>query len=185
MASEVEICNNALIKLGASRIVALTEDSKNARLCNQIYDQTRDAVLRDHFWNFAMKRVELAELTSTPSFQFDVEYQLPADCLRVLRMEDTDMTFKVEGRKLLTNESTAKILYISRVSDPNEFDALFIEAFSARLAWELCYAITENNTLLQLTQAAYRDKISEARTADAQEGTPDNLEATLWTESRL
>jgi len=35
MASKVDICNSAMNMLGASNIVALTEDSKNARLLNQ------------------------------------------------------------------------------------------------------------------------------------------------------
>ena len=34
MASTVDICNGALNQLGASTILTLTEDSKNARLCN-------------------------------------------------------------------------------------------------------------------------------------------------------
>ena len=33
MASVVQICNSALNQLGASSITALTDDSKNARLC--------------------------------------------------------------------------------------------------------------------------------------------------------
>ena len=34
MASIVDICNGSLNQLGASTILTLTEDSKNARLCN-------------------------------------------------------------------------------------------------------------------------------------------------------
>ena len=43
MASVVDICNSALNQIGASNIIALTEDSKAARLCNQRYDFVRDA----------------------------------------------------------------------------------------------------------------------------------------------
>ena len=57
MASEVDICNRALSKLGAARITSLTEDSVNARACNAMYESVRDAELRAHPWNFAMKRV--------------------------------------------------------------------------------------------------------------------------------
>ena len=38
MASVVQICNGALNQLGASTILTLTEDSKNARLCNARYE---------------------------------------------------------------------------------------------------------------------------------------------------
>jgi len=33
MASTVDICNGALNQVGATTILSLTEDSKNARLC--------------------------------------------------------------------------------------------------------------------------------------------------------
>ena len=36
MASVIEICNSALLQLGAQAITALTENSKNGRLCNKI-----------------------------------------------------------------------------------------------------------------------------------------------------
>jgi len=37
MASVIQICNSALNQLGAGSITALTENSKNARLCNERY----------------------------------------------------------------------------------------------------------------------------------------------------
>ena len=51
MASTVDICNGALNQLGATTILSLTEDSKNARLCNSRYTQVRDALFRTLPWN--------------------------------------------------------------------------------------------------------------------------------------
>ncbi len=56
MASVVDICNGALNQLGATTILSLTEDSKNARLCNSRFTQVRDAVFRSHPWNCLQKR---------------------------------------------------------------------------------------------------------------------------------
>ena len=64
MASVVDICNGALNQLGASTILSLTEDSKNARLCNARYTQVRDSLFRSHPWNCLVKRVELAKLNT-------------------------------------------------------------------------------------------------------------------------
>ena len=55
----VEICNNALALIGARRITALTDTTKEARTCNDIYDGARKAVLRLHPWNFATERVRI------------------------------------------------------------------------------------------------------------------------------
>ena len=46
MASVVEIVNSALNLLGASTITALTDDSKNARICNQRYEPIRNIIFR-------------------------------------------------------------------------------------------------------------------------------------------
>ena len=86
MASVVDICNGALNQLGASTILSLTEDSKNARLSNARYTQVRDAVFRSHPWNCLQKRVQLATDTDTPAWGFTKQYTLPADCLSLIHI---------------------------------------------------------------------------------------------------
>ena len=48
MPSVVDICNEAMDLLGAATITALTENSKEARLCNRRFETVRDAVVRAH-----------------------------------------------------------------------------------------------------------------------------------------
>jgi len=189
MASIVEMCNSALNMLGASNIISLTEDSKNARLLNQRYESARDAVFRSHNWNCLVKRVELAADTETPAFEYDKQYTLPADCLRVIKTQhsnkvDSDI-HKIEGRKLLTDETEIKIVYVARIEDVNQYDVLLQEAIAARLASELAYAITQSTGVAQLMQQAYADKIKEARYLDATEGTADKLEANDFITARF
>lgn len=59
----VEICNNALTLIGSRRITALSDPSKEGRICNDNYNICRLAVLRMHPWNFATDRTELAGVT--------------------------------------------------------------------------------------------------------------------------
>ena len=183
--SVVQIVNNALIKIGASAILTLTENSEAARAANLIYEQIRDACIRDHVWNFAIRRVELAQNSTAPAFEFSYQYNLPSDCLRVLRMEDMGMYYKIEGGKLLTDEGTAKILYLSRVEDVNLFDALFVEALSARIAAELSVTLSESNTLYTNMMEIYQRKIADARSMDAQESRYQEIIADTWLDSRL
>lgn len=183
--SNVQIVNNALVKIGASNIISLTENSEAARAANLIFEQVRDATLRDHLWNFAAGRAALAEDAVAPAFGYVYSYALPADCLRVLHLERKDMVFKIEGRKLLTDESPARILYIKQVTDPNQFDAMFTEAFSARLAAELAISISESNSLFQNMMEVYRMKITDARSIDGQESGEPEIVADTWLDSRL
>ena len=170
MASVVDICNGALNQLGASTILSLTEDSKNARLCNARYTQVRDSVFRSHPWNCLQKRVQLPADTATPAWGFSYQYTLPADCLRVLRILDYDSDYKVEGRKIVTNNSSMKLLYVARITDPNEYDELLRETLSAALAADIAYAVTSSNPLTQNMYNLFKDKLKEARFVDATEG---------------
>jgi len=177
MASVVEICNSALNQLGASTILSLTENSKNGRLCNARYETVKDSVLRAHPWNSAIKRQTLAADTTAPDWGFTKQYTLPADCLRVLAIQNYDSNYKIEGRKVLTNDNSLKIVYVARITDPNEMDVLLRESISAALAADIAYAVTANATLQQRMNEKYQLKLSEARHADAGEGY--NTDATL------
>ena len=183
--SVVQIVNNALVRIGANAILTLTEDSEAARAANLIYEQVRDACIRDHVWNFAVNRVELAQNSTSPAFKFSYQYNLPSDCLRVLQMESMDMFYQIEGGKLLTNEGTAKILYLARVEDVNLFDSMFVEALSARIAAELAVTLAESNTLYTNMMEIYRQKLSDARSMDAQESGYREIIADTWLDSRL
>ena len=129
MASDVDIANSALNNLGASNINSLTEDSVAARICNQRYAFVRDAVFRAHPWNCLITRASLAQNSTAPTWQYTYAFSLPTDpyCLRVLRVEDLDTDYKVEGRTIASDNSTMKIKYVGRITDPNQYDMLLIE----------------------------------------------------------
>ena len=180
MASVVQICNSALNQLGASSITALTENSKNARICNERYETIRDAVYRSHPWNCLVKRVQLAQDSDTPACGFTYQYTLPSDCLRVLQIKDYNSDYKIEGRKLLIEESEVYLIYLAIETDVNQLDILLRETISAALAQDISYAITSNLQVAKLMAEKYQAKLSEARHTDASEGynTDPNLAPT-------
>ena len=121
MASQVQVCNLANLRLGEAPITSMTDGSKAAVAYSNNWDTILDIVLRDHPWNFATKRVQLSQLDTVPTWGYSYAYQLPGDCLRVLGLaasddDDVDPTliFKVEAGQLLTNETAAYIKYIYR-----------------------------------------------------------------------
>ena len=191
MATEVSICSNALRILGDDPITSLTDDTERARLCNSLYEPARDAVLRSHPWNFAITRATLAQLSTTPAYEYAYQYSLPTDpyCLRVLSMEYQDYVFKIEhlagtGRVLLSDESTAKILYIAKITDTAQFDSLFVDALTAKLAADLSYPVTNSTSLQLQMHKLYELKLSEARSIDGQEGFIDDLVSDTFTDFR-
>ena len=125
MASIVDIANNALNILGASTISSLTEDTKNARICNQRIENVRNRVFRSHPWNCLIKRVQLAQNSTAPVIEYTYAYALPSDFLRVLKIHNgttdsvaSDMPYKVEGKNIITDEATVYLVYVSKDTDP-------------------------------------------------------------------
>jgi hypothetical protein len=193
ISSETEICNLALDRLAANVISSLTEGTVEADRCARAYAPARDAVLRAHPWNFAIRRVELALDETAPTFEFDHRHALPTDCLKVIRTNwdaegitgtavygfpgivgyvDYPMPYRIEGRYLLSNETSASIEYVARVTDVAQFDDMFVDVLAQRLAAELCYVFTQSTSMTEQAWKIYANKLEEARSIDAQEGTP-------------
>ena len=198
MPSVVDICNEAMHLLGADTITSLTENSKEARYCNSSYADKRDAVLRAHPWNIAVTRAALAKDATAPAFGFSSQFTLPTNpyCLRVLSFwnksvdsevsaYDSQISFKIEGRKVMTNEDECKITYIGRVIDTEQYDSLLVSAIACRIAADGAYHLTGSMNVAQQMQALYETRLREARGIDAMEGTPDKIIADDFVNIRL
>ena len=178
-ASIVEIANQALFMLGQSSIISMTQDNEAARLCNGRYVYNRDATLRAYPWNCAMARETLAQSAVLPVWGYAYKYALPTVplCLRVISIEE-DYKWKIEGRWLVTDAPTCNILYIARLTDVNDMEVLLREAIAARLAADICYALTGSSTQQDKMWLLYEQKIRQAKSVDAQEGVPEEQQTT-------
>lgn len=160
--------------------------------CKARYAITRDAVLRAHPWNFAVKRATLASDATAPEWEYTARFALPSDCLRLLRTyEDTQYDqadYRVEGRYIVNAYGSADTLYIeyvAQITDTAQFTPEFIDVLSARLAAEVSINLTQNKTATESLWSIYQEKLQAARNTDAQEGSPRGFEATEWLQARL
>lgn len=181
MASVVDICNRALDKLGQGPIVSLEDGTKSANLCNRNWSLIRDQVLRDHPWNFAVRRVILAPDVNNPAWGFEYRLPLPSNCLRLLEVQNLSTgQYQVEGKAILANDSALKIRFIARVADPNDYDSLFQDAVASRLAVELCESLTQSNSKKELLIQEYEMILTAAKRVDGQENPPVKFEEDEW-----
>ncbi len=178
-ASDVEICNIALAVLEEQRITSLTESTEQGRYCNIHYDDARDFVLRLHPWNFATRRASLARNATAPAFGYDNSFKLPTDpyCLRVISANDPSEPpdWKVEGRDLLSHESTVDLVYIGRIIDVTQFDAGFVQALAHYLAWKLAKPLTGSKTEADQKGRDFAAILRQARNVDGAEDVQDGL----------
>lgn len=199
MASTIEAANTALSKLGSATITSLTDNTKAARAISRRFDAVRRAELRRHRWTFAIVRAALPAMTTAPSWGYSLQYQLPADLLRLDQVSEfwyvTNLVdyvngemkfFEVEGGKILTDlPAPLNIRYSTDVVDPNKWDAAFYEMFASRLAYEICEELTQSSTKKQDLIADYKTSRSEAIAANAIERPPTMLPDDSWVFSRL
>lgn len=200
MTSQVAIVNRALTKLGESRIVALNENTKQAREMSATFDIVRDAELRKNRWSFSIKRAQIAADATPPAFEYSTRYLIPTDCLRILMIGDIwpglDMSdyrtgpygqdWAIESGYILRNSSgVLNLRYIYRVTDTSLWDPAFVEAFACKLAWETCEAITQSSEKRSMAIEEYKMALQEARRAGAIELPPQQIADDSWMIGRL
>ena len=187
MASQVEIVNRALDKLGSKKpVVSLTDDqTTQSNLALRLYDILRKKELSAHYWAFARERTTLAPDTVGPSFGYTYYYELPADFLRLYKF-CSSYDYTIEGRKILTDAGPAlNIIYIKDVTNTELFDPLFVEGFAASMEAEMAEPITQSNAKKRSAQIEYKAVIAQAKLMDAIQQPPEDLEDGSWIESRL
>ena len=187
--TEVQICNLALTRIGKDTITSLSENSKAARMCNVHYEPTRDALLEESLWNFAIKRADLSQDVTTPNHEFANRYLLPTDFLRIVRTENEALEYfheyRIEGDYLLTDDGEVAIEYVAKITDPAKFPPQFADLLAQRLAAEICMVLTDNASATEQLWKVYETKLRAARFSDAVQGTPRNIIADTWTNSRI
>ncbi len=200
MSSVIEICNLALSNIGNSRSINnLKEQSKEAGACDLHYESCRDSVLADFDWNFATKRVALAD-TGNPPPDWQYAYQYPTDCLRITeimvpgqRYPTAAMRVQYEvgadyagtGKLIYTDQPSAWLKYVSRVDDVNMFDAIFVEALAWRLAAAINMQLTGDASLGNNALNMYSVVIRSAGTHSMNESQEPAAPESEFTTARL
>jgi hypothetical protein len=175
--SEVQICSNALLMLGSQTINSFDDESDRATLVSNLWPNARDAVLRAHPWNCAVKRVVLSPDVAAPAFDYGSAFTLPGDWLRVLSVgeEGEQIPYLLEARKILMDETICQLRYLFRNEDIPSWDALLVEAMEAYMAMTCAYPITKSAAQQEAMAALWKLKLQQARTVDGQENPPETV----------
>ena len=198
--SEAQICNLALahIKQTTTTIANLVTDTGNTAVqCRIHYDVVRRFVLADHNWNFATKRVGLADISSDPMspITWGFRYDYPSDCLKIQSIERLAKTivaipYRIEveddgsGLSILCDTDEARAIYTFDVSNTTLFSPGFVQSFSWYLASELAPALSGSDKSQEACLTIYRNTISAAQAVDSGEGETDPEIDSPWERAR-
>lgn len=168
----VDICNTALLIVGAEEITSFDDETREAKVCNQMYETILDATLQKFPWRFSLTTVQLAQLTNPPEaadeFGFDNAYQLPSDSLRVIRTDTATDDYLIFGNILLSNELEVRVEYQFSVSE-DQFPAYFRRALEWEIAAVLAMTLEDQAGKYQLLQNKADRELAIAKNIDSQE----------------
>ena len=195
MASEVQIAKLALQHIGDRFDISdLAEATPEAEQVNLVFDDTRDALLRQHPWNFATKYASPAALTGTVPANWDYMYTYPTDALRIISIVDpleagTPIKFEV-GRNasdikvVMTDQADAELQYTQRITDTVEFDPEFTLALSYALAAKLAMPLTGEREIANDMEVMARNVVNSAWETDSNEGIEETPPDAEWIQGR-
>lgn len=196
MATMVDICNYALNNLSVQPIASMADPtSKAARVCNLMFDITRDTVLRDFPWGFANQEIVLALSSGDTASGWSYVYQYPANCLKVRKvfmdtLPEPELSDQFDEQmiggslKLVCSTPSARAKYTAKITDTTFYDVQFIEAFSYKLASAIAMPMTNNAGLRNDMIKMYLQFIGTAQVSSATEKYKEPQRGNRYTSGR-
>lgn len=157
--TDLKVCSDALLLLGAAPISSFNQGTNSANVCDRIYPDLKKSTLQSFPWSFSFKKVQLARTINTPVNQYKYEYQLPSDRLGTVRRAfnstavgaGTFTDWTIQGDKLLTNQETVVVDY-QYLPTEAEMPSYFIQLLKYMMAWHLADPITDQISKTQQWQ---------------------------------
>jgi hypothetical protein len=198
---ETEFLNDALSQVGATIIGSMDDGTINANYCKTFWPALRRGLLRQHHWNFAQRRVELAQALATPPFEpqpvyeFTYRYALPDKYIKLVEYQGIDVNivpadmmptwkswYRIEGLFLLTNDTPVFITYVYDEDNMTLWDPMLYQGAAAWLASKLATAIPKDEKLSANKLMEADRMVSMATSMDGQEGTvlPFISDSLIW-----
>jgi hypothetical protein len=197
MASKVQIAKLALQHIGDRYDISdITEATPEAEQVNLLFDDTRDALLRQHPWAFATKYTSPAALTGTAPGHWEYMFLYPTDCIRMLGVvnplgkDQPHVKFEVARnasgkRVILSDIQKPEIFYTARIEDTTDYDPEFVMAFSYVLAARLVMPLVgERSIAADLYQQA-QAVLNSAWETDSNEGIEEAIPDADWIRARV
>jgi hypothetical protein len=187
---QLTICNMALAHIAQGAITSIDGADKGAKHCKLWYDTIRDSLLQDHPWGFALKTAELTA-TATEPLAWEVDYDQPADALRILEILPEGGTsfvmrfvngelqyvasgqdkvpYEIVGTQIQTNLSDAYAVYTAQITAEASFSLGFVEAFAWKLAQYIAMPVTGKFAVRDKAEAGFNTTWARVTSKNANE----------------
>lgn len=198
MADKLRIVNRALQRIGAKRLIDLTENSRERLAIDAVYDDVVEQELQTNFWTFTIKRVSIDPDPTGPIFGRAFSFTEPADYLRSAPRDPAESDFAKtclhELGKILSHfGGPLELRYVSDLSilpsgitlKEELFSPLFANALSMRVGMETAEELTGSSSKVSRLEDAYTFFVRKARQTNAIEAGPIESEIDEFVAVRL
>lgn len=199
--SYVPIANMALGQLGeSSKIAGPDEDSKPARAIKSAWEGTRQFVLSEAHWGFAIRTVELTARPADPTWPIllgRTPFPMPSDLVSLMEIVDPDLDLESDEYSIENGPSGQELLaacsgpitirYVrdgKDLEDPARWSRGFVEAFTWQLAWQISDALGADKGRKDRALAAADRALKKAKRLNNRLKPSKAHETTPWTRAR-
>ena len=159
MTTNISIASQSLLLLRANTISSFSEDSNEAEICNEMYDEHIKHLLSIFPWTFATKKRQLNQDSTDPLNEYTYSHIIPAEALLIWALFDTDdigglpvrdydIYTDDSGRRVYSNHSTLYADY-TVYPDENIWPPYFAQFAIYSFASYIAIPVTGNAELAQ------------------------------------
>lgn len=204
--TKTTVANLALREIGTYRIEDFDEDSADAEVIRDLWDETLLFCIASHEWRFAMKhgRLQQTDFVQQDAFsqtfsgdflgalKYDYAYVLPGDYVRLSSLSEYDdmkipctdfsLYSSDDGSQkiIAANSDTLYIDYISNMENPISWPPYFTDYFVAMLASKIASPLKSTIERQRLLDYAIKVALPMARGIDSTQQPPRMPPTGTW-----
>ena len=188
--TDIEVCQRALVMIGANPITSFTEGTTEATACANLYEGVKKDALSSYRWRFCMGYVNLSRLNDAPTAgEWEAAYQLPDTVLHIntLWAGDRRINFDRYEDKVYCNASTNETVTAEGHFEVDEqfWPPYFAHHMALRMAALLAEPIGAKTDLANKFEEKVMRHGALARNADSQGRTPARIDRGRITSRRF
>jgi hypothetical protein len=163
--TSIDICSKALLLIGANTITSFEDETREAEVCNSLYNTIKESLLGNRLWSFSMEQMDLARLQQKPLRDYEYMFQIPKEVIRIKR--SASGAYDIFGDKIYSNSPTMSIDCQVSVHE-SKMPAHFKKALISNICRDLSVSLLGDKEKFALFDGVMEKDLKTARMIDMQ-----------------
>lgn len=173
--SPIDVCSRALILIGADPITSFDDNTNEALVASNMYEDIARSSLVNSRWRFSTNQVVMNRLTAAPTGRYDAAYQLPSGWLmtHTVTQNDNPIDYQIYGDKVFCDVDSTAVLVLDYTyrAEEQDWPSYFTVAVEYELATVFSVSLARDQQLATLMGQQAQFQMAKARNLDSQQQT--------------